>query len=84
MLRDDGLACFENIGRLRAERIRKYVIDIFKSEFQIIISNKTNLKVANFLDVTFNLTTGKYQPYSKPDNYPLYIDVNANHLPNII
>ena len=30
----------------------------------------TNLKVANFLDVTFELTTGKYHPYRKPNDHP--------------
>ena len=44
----------------------------------------TNLKVVNFLDLTLNLFTGKYGPYNKPDNKPLYINVNSNHPPNII
>ena len=45
---------------------------------------ETNLKAVNFLDVTLNLTTGKYQPYNKPDNDPLYINILSNHPPNII
>ena len=32
----------------------------------------------------YNLTTGKYQPYNKPDNNPLYINILSNHPPNII
>ena len=36
------------------------------------------------LNVTLNLTTGKYQPYNKPDNNPLYIQILSNHPPNII
>ena len=34
--------------------------------------------------VTLNLTTGKYQPYNKSDNNPLYINILSNHPPNII
>ena len=36
------------------------------------------------LDVTLDLTTGKYKPYNKPDNIPLYINIKSNHPPNII
>ena len=35
------------------------------------------------LDITLNLSRGKYQPHNKPDNDPLYIDVNSNHPENI-
>ena len=83
MYRDDGLAYFENISGPQAEKIRKDVIKIFKQKFDLNITSKTNLKIVNFLDVTLNLSTGKYQPYNKPDNDPLYIDVNSDHPPNI-
>ena len=42
------------------------------------------MTAVNLLDVTLNLTTGKYQPYNKPDNNPLYINILSNHPPNII
>ena len=42
-----------------------------------------NLKIDNFLDVTLNLSNGKYQPYKKPGNSPLYININSNHPSNI-
>ena len=42
------------------------------------------MKAVNFVDVTLNLTTGKYQPCNKPDNNPLYINILSNHPPNII
>ena len=42
------------------------------------------MKAVNFLDVTLNLTTGKYQPYNKPDNNPLHINILSSHPPNII
>ena len=84
MYKDDGLASFENVSGPQAEKIRKDVIKIFKQEFDLNITSETNLKIVNFLNVTLNLWTGKYQPYNKPDNDPLYIDVNSNHPPNII
>ena len=45
---------------------------------------RNKLESCNFLDVTLNLTTGKYQPYNKSDNNPLYINILSNHPPNII
>ena len=38
----------------------------------------------NFLDVTLDLTTGKYKPYNKPGSVPLYIKVKSNHPLSII
>ena len=36
------------------------------------------------MDVTFDLETGKYWPYRKPNNEPLYIHSKSNHPPSII
>ena len=36
-----------------------------------------------FLDVTFNLKSGKYWPYHKPNNQPLYVHQQPNHPPAI-
>ena len=40
----------------------------------------------NFLDVTLNLSNSmyRYMPYTKPNNYPLYINRKSNHPPQII
>ena len=43
------------------------------------ITVETNLHVVNFVDVTFELTTGKYKPYGKPKDDPLYINKHSNH-----
>ena len=66
------------------ERIRKAFIKLFKNEFSLNIVSDANIKVVNFLDLTLNLSTGKYEPYNKPDNKPLYINVKSNHPPNIL
>ena len=65
-------------------RIRKDFIKIFKEDFDLSITCETSLRAVNFLDVTLNLTTGKYQPYNKPDNNPLYMTILSNYPPNII
>ena len=84
LYRDDSLACFENTSGPEAERRRKTFIKLFKNEFSLNIFSETNLKVASFLDLRLNLSTGKYKPYNKPDDKPLYINVNSDHPPNII
>ena len=84
LYRDDGLACFENISRPQADQIRKYFINTFRREFQANIVCETNLGTVNFLDVATDLTTGKYKPYNKPGNIPLYINIKLNQPPNII
>ena len=82
--RDDGLSRFRYTSGPQADRIRKDFIKIFKEDFDLSITCETNLKAVNFLDVTLNLATAKYQPYNKPDNNPLYISILSNHPPNII
>ena len=79
-----GLACFENSSGPEMERIRKAFIKLFKNEFSFNIVSDASIKVVNFLDLTLNLSTGKYEPYNKPDNKPLYINVKSNHPPKII
>ena len=84
LYRDDGLAYFRNLGGPACDRIRKDMISLFKDKFGLKITISTNLKVVNFLDVTLNLLTGLYQPFKKPNDTPVYINVNSNHPPNII
>ena len=40
--------------------------------------------IVNFLDITFDSCTERYQPYTKPNDTLTYISVNSNHPPNII
>ena len=84
MYRVDGLACFGYSSGPQADRKRKSFIKVFKEDFDLSITCEISLKAFNFLDVTLNLTTGKCQPYNKPDNSPLYIKILSNHPPNII
>jgi hypothetical protein len=43
-------------------------------QFNLKITAEANLRVINFLDVTFGLSNGKYKHYKKPNDDPLYID----------
>ena len=63
--------------------MRKNIIATFKSD-GLNITIETNLVETDFLDVTFNLSTGKYYSYNKPNNAPLYIRTKSNHPPSIV
>ena len=63
--------------------MRKNIIALFKNE-GLSITIETNLFETDFLDVTFNLATGKFFPFRKPNNQPLYINAKSNHPPNIL
>ena len=80
----DGLAFFVYTSEPQGNRIRKKFIKIFNEHFDFSITCETNSKSVNFLDVTLNLTIGKYQPYNKPDHNPLCINILSIHPPNII
>ena len=58
--------------------------------FQIFAKNNlkitadANKKVVYFLDVTLDLNTGNFKPYSKPTTTPLYVHSQSNYPPNIL
>ena len=83
LYRDDGLAYFKNLNGNQSDRLRKDIINVFK-ELGLQITIQTNLKIVNFLDITFNLQDGSFKPYRKPNDKPLYININSNHPRNII
>ena len=64
MYRDDQLVLLRNTSKQKTDQIRKDIIEIFKNAgFKIKI--KTNLHIANFVAVPFNLLHGIYKPYKK-------------------
>ena len=81
LYRDTALACLHNISEPASDKIQKDMIRTFRVNFGLKITITTKLKTVNFLDVTFNLWTGKYQPYKKPNDTPTYTNVNSNHPP---
>ena len=83
LYRDDGLGILKNKSGPQADRVRKDITKHFKNH-GLNITIQTNLKIVNYLDVTFNLTNETYCPYRKPNDTPLYINTQSNHPPNII
>ena len=67
--RDDGLILLRNTNAQLTDKMRKNVIKLFKeSGFKIEI--EANLKIVNFLNVTFNLANSTNRPCRKPnDNF---------------
>ena len=82
LYRDDGLAVVRNASGPIVDKIKKKIIKILQ-QHNLKITTEANLFQTDFLDVTFNLDTGKYWPYRKPENQPLYINTKSNHPPPI-
>ena len=83
LYRDDDLACFENNDGHQNDKIRKELIKIFQRN-GLKLDIKCNLKVVDYLDITFDLITGSYKPYRKPNNDTRYINSKSNHPPTIL
>lgn len=82
LYRDDGLAVLNQTPR-EIERAKKEICQIFTRN-NLKITIEANKKVVNFLDVTLDLNTGKFRPYTKPLSTPIYVHSQSNHPPNII
>ena len=78
LYRDDGLSCIRSTSGRILDRLRKDLSDLFKAE-GLSITCETNLRITDFLDVTFNMDTGKFYPYRKPNSEALYINTKSNH-----
>ena len=59
LYRDDGLILMRNEKGRKTDRIKKEVTKIFK-EIGFKIEIKTDLKVVDFLDITYNLSNDTY------------------------
>ena len=83
LYKDDGLVVFRGMSGSMAECAKKDLIKFF-NDIGLLITIQTNLKTVNFLDITLNLCNGKYYPYRKPNDRPLYINRLSNHPPSIL
>ena len=63
--------------------MRKSIIKTLK-DIGFAIDLETNLKIVDFLDITFNLNNGTYRPYKKTNDLLLYTSKSSNQLPKII
>ena len=83
LFRDDELIILRQLNGQQRDRIRKRIIETFKS-FGFKIEIMTNLPEVHFLDATFDLRTNTYRPYRKPNNTPSYIHMSSNHPAKIL
>ena len=73
---DEGLYKYHGLAGVNSsngplmDKLRKKIITLFKEENSSITID-ANLDETDFLDVTFNLKTGKYFRFRKPNNNPL-------------
>ena len=82
LYRDDGLAAFKLSGP-QSDRARKDIIQTFK-DCGLRATVEILLHQTDFLDVIFDLPTGRYWPFLIPNNEPLYIHTKSNHPPTIL
>ena len=75
LYRDDGLAAINSCSGPVLDKTGKNIIYLFKNK-GLNITIDTNLIETNFLDVWFNLVTGKFFAYWTPNDKPLYINQN--------
>ncbi|KAJ8024103.1 hypothetical protein HOLleu_36733 [Holothuria leucospilota] len=81
--RHNGLAAFKNLTPRKAAKIQVEFSKLFES-FGLKLTAQVNLKTVNFLDVTLNLSSGRYQPYSKPSDTTLHVNNRPNHPPTVL
>ena len=78
-----GLAILKNTSRPAAGKLKKKFQKLFREkDLDIIV--QCNLKINNYLDITFNLDNGSYRPYRKPNEETNYIHVSSDHPSSII
>ena len=83
LYRDDGIGAHNKLRPQKLDKIRKKLKDIFTS-LELDITIETGLHKMDFLDVTFDLMTGTYAPYRKPNDTPTYVHTESNHPAHVI
>ena len=83
LYRDDGFVVLKNKSGPQSEQVKKNIQKMFK-EHGLDILIQCNMKICNYLDVTFNLNDGTYMPYTKPNGEIKYIHKDSNHPPSVI
>ena len=81
LYRDDMLSLLKASGPVM-ERKKKQLIRLFKDE-GLNVTCQTNLERAQFLDVLFDLKTGTFKPFHKPNSKIQYVSTGSNH-PRIV
>ena len=82
LYRDDGIIV-TNARPRQADILKKKICKLFR-ENGLSIEANANIKVMNFLDVTFDLQRGIFKPYRKPNDTTNYVHSKSNHPPSIL
>ena len=82
LYRDDGLGAFSTTPK-EIENIKKVTCKTF-NDHKLKLTIDVNKKSVNFLDVSFDLRSRAYKPYTKPNSVPLYVHRDSNHLPLVL
>ena len=83
LYRDDGLSIFRNCNSHQSKKVWKDLTKLFK-KYQLNLDIKCNLKIVDYLDISFDLNSGIFKPFNKPNNKPLYINASSNHPPSLL
>ena len=67
----------------KRDKKKQEVSNVFKSN-GLKIMVEANKKTVNFLDVTLNLSSGRYKPYTKPNKKLLHVHRLSNHPPALL
>ena len=70
--------------RIKVDQNQKKLKSKFKLYSELRITIQCNLKIVDYLDVTFNLTDSSDRPFNKTNNEINYIEKKSNHPPSII
>ena len=78
LYRNDGLALFKNKTGPESQKNGKSIQAIFRED-ELKITIHCNLKLVDYLDVTFNLIDSSYRPFNKTNNELNYIHKQSSH-----
>jgi len=83
LYRDDGLIVVRNKRGRSTDKLRKEIVQSFKS-IDLQIEIVTGLPSVDFLDVTLNLKNDTFKPFKKPNDSLLYVHASSNHPPQVL
>ena len=73
LYRDDGQLISRNYNGHQNYNVSKDLMKLH-IKYQLNLDTKCNLKIVDYLNVSFNLNTGIYIPFNKPNCKPLYFN----------
>ena len=82
LYRDDGFGAFDETTR-KIEIIKKLICRTF-ADHNLKLTSEANKKCVHFLDVTLDMRTGTFKPYTKPGNTIQYVNSSNNYPPSIL